>query len=692
MEPGGTIATWQQAFEEYRIPATRAIEKQLRASVTRDKEKLRALVGGSYRELLATAEAIVALDAKTKAAEEHISTISHNCRPPPHDLSARPPSSNKAALAQLRLLQRCCTTSATALRAQNILQCAQLIVISRLLLKSLGDQQGLARSLEILTNKISLLRRRLLRQVDAKLLNPLSTRSDVLDSLCSYCLVTSVSSEDALAYFRQLRLDKIRRQLTKSGDRYTICDALRYQIESLQTFKSLTGRPIADAMNNLQRRPILADATIKELELLDLDTVWSLLPVEIHTFVPYFKRITLSPEEMRSRLEAWSVEASRVLSAALDSHLSNMTNVTDVLEFRKELYTILLPSYFSVPASADIAAQIRHCLNQRLTAICQTQGSRLNDITKLLLEGTNAEDSAKSLWDADLAQASLSNGGSRFIKQVKNRHAGLNRVLSKAARMLDAWILSVNATQNQIDELPKIRWRDIVEEPEEEQEDDASRLIRGLSETDREAYSRELQEALRVSLSEYEKSMVEAASLIADDASSVYRAVTLLRSIRTSLVALQRAFPDDTRFDDLDAIVPKLHEVVANEIARQLSQSTRQGRKSDKLIEAALPEKMPSPAAFSTLRRLCQIMLDIGGTDLWSPPAVHAMKKAIRHQVSDAGQKSNYARNEFDEAYLGAALGHVLPEHSSKDAGSDMTARAAAEYWKRTKSLFGVLG
>jgi hypothetical protein len=45
MDPGATIDTWQQAFEEYRIPATRAIEKQLRASASRDKEKLRGLAG-----------------------------------------------------------------------------------------------------------------------------------------------------------------------------------------------------------------------------------------------------------------------------------------------------------------------------------------------------------------------------------------------------------------------------------------------------------------------------------------------------------------------------------------------------------------------------------------------------------------------------------------------------------------------
>jgi hypothetical protein len=45
MDPGVVIANWQQAFEAYRIPQTRAVEKQLRSSAAQNKEKLRTLVG-----------------------------------------------------------------------------------------------------------------------------------------------------------------------------------------------------------------------------------------------------------------------------------------------------------------------------------------------------------------------------------------------------------------------------------------------------------------------------------------------------------------------------------------------------------------------------------------------------------------------------------------------------------------------
>jgi len=155
-------------------------------------------------------------------------SISHNCRPPQQDASPRPPPADKVALAQFRLLQRCGTTAASSLHGHHILLCAQLMVVSRLLLKSLGDQDTLTRSLDSLRNKLGALRRQLLLRIEARLTNPTSTLSDLLESMCAYCLVTNSSSEDALAHLRQLRLEKIRRQLTASRQQSTICQALSH--------------------------------------------------------------------------------------------------------------------------------------------------------------------------------------------------------------------------------------------------------------------------------------------------------------------------------------------------------------------------------------------------------------------------------------------------------------------------------
>ncbi|KIV76902.1 hypothetical protein PV11_08752 [Exophiala sideris] len=687
MEPGTTISTWQQAFQDYRIPTTRAIEKQLRAGVSRDKEKLRALVGGSYRELLATAEAIVVLQEKSKVTEDRLSSISHNCRPPQHDISAKSSAPDKAALAQLRLLQRCHTTSSTSLRDRNLMQCSKLVFLSRLLLKSLDNQESLSPSLEYLRNKFGVLRRQLLRQIDATLVSPISEVPNLLEALCSYCLVTSVSSEDALTHLRQLRLEKVRRQLDESAGRETICEGLKYQLVSLQTFKTLSGRPITEAMNNLQKKPILEDSAIRGLESLDLDRLRPLLPEEIRTFVPYFKKIVPSADEMRAKLEAWSQEACQLISTAVDDYLSKLDDITEVLGLRKDIYEILLPVYFSTPASNDINKQIRHSLNQRISQICQSQGTRLSQVTQSLIEIAAGQTSTKSLWDAEAVQTSLEKGASKVIARVKASHSGLNSKLSKASRTLNAWISALHATQNQIDDLPKVRWRDAIEEPDDEQEEESSDVIKMLCKDDPFFYSKTLQDSLQGALADYDTSLASSASAISGESPDVSRAMNLLRSIRVSASALQQVFPEGGSVKGLQDIVPQLRQVLAEDVVRRLSESTERDGTVRKWDKAQLPENMPSPKAFMTLRRLCNIMAEIGGMDIWCTPAVQLVKKEVAARIFMPEHTKDYMEHEFDETYLRIALDHG-------DEGASETKRqspAEFDYWTRTKLLFGVL-
>ncbi|KAI1611875.1 hypothetical protein EDD37DRAFT_566157 [Exophiala viscosa] len=687
MEPGTTINTWQQAFQDHRIPTTRAIEKQLRAGVSRDKEKLRALVGGSYRELLATAEAIVVLQEKTKVTEDHLSSISHNCRPPQHEASAKSSPPEKVALAQLRLLQRCHTTSSTSLRNRNLLQCSKLLFLSRLLLKSLDNQESLSESLEYLRNKFGVLRRQLLRQIDATLVNPVSNVPDLLEGICSYCLVTSVSTEDALTHLRQLRLEKLRRQLDKPHGPETICEGLQYQLASLQTFKALNGRPIIEAMNNLRKKPILEDPAINTIESLDLDRLWPLLPEEIRTFVPYFKRSAPSAEEMQAKLEAWSREACQLLSNSVDDHLSKLDDITGVLELRKDIYEILLPVYFSTPASNDINKHIRHSLNQRISQICHSQGDRLSQVTQALIESAVGNASTKSLWDAEIVQTSLERGASKMIARVKSRHSGLNARLSKSSRTLNAWISTLHATQKVIDELPKVRWRDAIEEPDDEQEEEAAHVIRMLCKEDPSVYSESLEGALQKALSKYETSLASAASAIGGDCPDISKAVYLLRSIRVSVSALQHAFPEGASVKGLEGIVPRLHQILAADVMRRLSEMTERDGTVRKWDKSQLPENMPSPKAFMTLRRLCNIVTEIGGTDSWCTPALTLVKKDVGARVFMPEHRQDYMEHEFDEAYLRIAL--------DQEDGSavEMKRKSPVEfdYWLRTKLLFGVL-
>ncbi|KIV91506.1 hypothetical protein PV10_06038 [Exophiala mesophila] len=692
MDPVTTITSWEQAFESHRIPETRAIEKQLRTSATRDKEKLRSLVGGSYRDLLATADLIVALDKRTRTAEDHLSSISHACRPPEQDASPSSPSADKVILAQLQLLQRCATTSTVLLRQRKVLQCARLLVISRLLVKSVGDQEVASKPLEFLRNKIGHIRRQLLRQVDATLISPHSQPPDLLEALSSYSLVTNASSADALAHLFQLRLEKLQRHLdSTSNSTAVVGEGLRYQVASLQTFKSLIGRPLTEAVANLQKRPILAEPVFRDMESLNLDRLWVLIPSDIQSFVPYFKRTVLSPDEIKAKLEAWSRDACAALTRALEKHLSNLRDVDRVLELRKELYFILLPLYFSTPARNEIQHQIKTALNGRLDSLLRSQVSQLDTIVTKLLNAGNTKTRYNSLWDSELAHSGVNSSGGRFVQQVKAHHSGYHEALVKASRSLNKWITSIKATEGLFEQLSRVRWRDMVEEPDEEDEEEAIQIIKDLSQTDSDGYKETLKSSLHTALETYESTVTKAATE-PEKANTETEGVTmLLRSIRMTSSALQEGFSGSTNFSSMGKVVVKLHETLAAETIKKLAASNEEAGKKPGQTVTSLPENMPSPRAFLVLQKLCEIMFDIGGTDIWSRPAVSRVKDHCRARIFAAEHRSWYMENAFDEAYLLQALKTTSSSDEKPNADALLHEKAAAEYWTRTKLLFGPL-
>jgi conserved oligomeric Golgi complex subunit 1 len=73
-----SFKSWEDAFK-YPIPAVRRMEQQLRSDIAGNREKLRTLVGSSYRELLGTADSIVHMDEEMREAETYLGDISRKC-------------------------------------------------------------------------------------------------------------------------------------------------------------------------------------------------------------------------------------------------------------------------------------------------------------------------------------------------------------------------------------------------------------------------------------------------------------------------------------------------------------------------------------------------------------------------------------------------------------------------------------
>ncbi|KAK3079513.1 hypothetical protein LTS18_004663, partial [Coniosporium uncinatum] len=70
--------SWEDAFQ-YPIPTVRGFEQQLRSNASENREKLRTLVGASYRDLLGTAERIVDMDERMQRVETILGQAGRKC-------------------------------------------------------------------------------------------------------------------------------------------------------------------------------------------------------------------------------------------------------------------------------------------------------------------------------------------------------------------------------------------------------------------------------------------------------------------------------------------------------------------------------------------------------------------------------------------------------------------------------------
>lgn len=73
-----TFQSWEDAFQ-YPIATVRGMERQLRNDIDSNREKLRSLVGASYRDLLGTAESILGMDSQMQDVESYLGQMGARC-------------------------------------------------------------------------------------------------------------------------------------------------------------------------------------------------------------------------------------------------------------------------------------------------------------------------------------------------------------------------------------------------------------------------------------------------------------------------------------------------------------------------------------------------------------------------------------------------------------------------------------
>jgi len=69
---------WSEAFQ-HPIPTVRIIEQRVRGHADENRQKLRTLVGASYRDLLGTADRIIQMDEQIQLVESNLGSAGQKC-------------------------------------------------------------------------------------------------------------------------------------------------------------------------------------------------------------------------------------------------------------------------------------------------------------------------------------------------------------------------------------------------------------------------------------------------------------------------------------------------------------------------------------------------------------------------------------------------------------------------------------
>ncbi|KAJ5887672.1 hypothetical protein N7495_007713 [Penicillium taxi] len=744
-----SLKSWHDAFE-YPIPTVRRVEQELCRYIESNKEKLRALVGTRYRELVGAAETIVAMNTEMQEVEALLADVGRRCNPrliERKHIHTRHIKSNSvgndaekhAFGAQLALLHRCTTSIARLLRKRaSLLLVAKILAVSRLLHKTLSQHQFSPPFLDDLRNQLASLRRALLKRIDKRLSSINATEDSTIESLAAYCLATSSSSDDAIHKFHQVRLDVITSQLDLS--RENIPRALRLFIRTLQTSKTLRSRQLSDVLSELKSRAILSDPEIRSLDGLEIEVLGRWAAPEVNNFTPWIKLSELSRTEGVDSIKQWSKQAFEKFCEACQKALSHSNDFSEILSLRAETLELWLSSWGSTitHSSEDILQRLRNIFNDNLKRVLVTQVKAISEISNLIssmiLDWDTAEHcSIGSLWDSDLISAGYSNGALSFKQTVTDCLLGRNDDVSIVLRKYQYWLASIKETKESIDSLRSLKWTDVLVGSEAEDED--IDIVSILNNDDPSILSKAIHASIRQAFDSLQGSF-SAASKVCRTSHSSQKATFLLRLIRL----IRRQIPAGFVAKDFlfsNDVVPELQILLAVETTAKtgplslVPSKAHDGQNKLKIVPGrslwegtpALPVQ-PSPGAFKYLRQLTSTM-DESGLDLWDPSTLRILKEELRKQIDtivgstldkvEKWSSSNDATDAtpendlrdwkiqlfFDAVYLSNMLvdstklaSVVNRVQKSADASTEAVKsiqKDAAEYWKRTELLFGLL-
>jgi len=508
LDPSDANLTPDQAFA-HPLPLIRQFHRQLTTTLDDKNARLRTLVGGSYRQLLGTAETILEMRKEIQVVEDKLGSVGEGCgresigrgvrglgklhgdagkggdlKRRELEWIAKLKGMSACALVVGRLLKKAVSNEED--RDKDLVLAAKVLVLSRLLAKSVGDLlSGRAQddrdAVEELRKKLAILRRRLLRTIE-RVLQKVETedkREGLVQALAAYSLATSSGGKDVLRHFLHIRGEAIALAFeeddVQKNEVAGSLRALKLYTTTLLDVQAVVPRRLSEVLANLKTKALLKDETIRELEGLRLDVCEKWFGNEISYFTPYLRHDDLDVSHAADTLRGWSKRASEVLLQGLAQDLQRSSEFKSVVELRTRIFELWIKEGGKAKGfdPSILLDGLRKVVNDRLSNLLDLR------VSKLHLVGTEIEatlgswqpgisDKHDSLWEERILNMEISNGAATFKEAIISRSHGRNDPVHRVFSGYKTWRHLIEEIAVLVEQLKKQRWDDDLEDIEDD--------------------------------------------------------------------------------------------------------------------------------------------------------------------------------------------------------------------------------
>lgn len=653
------------------LPQARQIHRNLKCQLEEKNAQLRTHVGGSYRQLLGTAETILVMNELIQKAEDQIAHVSHACGKNVIDhltkgltkfYDIENGDKRKEELRWLSLIKaidvQCVmfekllhsnTIEDNNSKGKSLVTASKVLALSQPMVKSVEEisrrrNKECQKLVQNIKSRLSTLRLGLLRIIERTLKNiSADDREDIIQALTSYSLVTGCGIKNVLSYFLHVRELAIANHF--GGDTLTsnidmVKSLILYGQTLLDTSKILP-RGLSANLSQLRAKPLFMDRAVRDIEELRFDELERFLDHDVLSFAPLVEKEEIDNIFITDQLSKWDKKVTEVLLQGISQTLKHQYDLMIVFNLRTEILETWVKEGSKVKDfdSTILLGKLKDVVKTRILEIITQRSERLQ-IFGIELKKTVASwqvgisDKQESLWDRSIFEMGVVNGVALFQKSIIARTFGRNDTVSRSLSCYKEWRQLVDVTISIIEQIKKQRWDYIIEDLEEDVDlsirkrllsvDDAQIFQRHLEISLKKDF-RELQDEIELLLRDCEKS--DSVGQI-----SIY-ILRIVRDIRSNLPEVESIRDFGILF--LARLHNRLVQVVTKDCLNRFLSTVKKMRCQGLMLWEGDPKLpvQPSPAAFKLLYNLTRSMSEVG-QDVWSSAAVLSLKIHLSTELS----------------------------------------------------------